>query len=136
MKVFTYGSLMFPEVWRRVAGAAQVGIPARLSGYEARCLAGQTYPALVESAHSLTEGVLYQEVNAVSLRALDAFEGGFYRRREVFVTAGGLEIPAWVYAAADSRHPDILPEKWCAEDFSARHLTGFLRHDPGFSGTR
>ncbi|MES2708830.1 MAG: gamma-glutamylcyclotransferase family protein [Verrucomicrobiota bacterium] len=137
MNVFTYGSLMFPEVWRRVTGGTVPGHPARLAGYEARALRGVTYPVLVAiMPESVTEGVVYRGVDAAALARLDLFEGNFYVRREVTVGTEEGKVTAQVYAAAWEDHPDILPERWRAGEFAARHLAGFLRADPGFAGPR
>lgn len=136
MNIFTYGSLMFPDVWRRVTGLTAAGKTARLKEFEARCLAGQTYPVLVSAPGKRTEGVVYTGVEAAALARLDLFEGDFYRRREVMVDTEVGEIPAQVYAAAREDHPDILRECWNAEEFEVRHLAGFLRGDPGFGGRR
>lgn len=139
MNVFTYGSLMFPEVWRRVTGGSLVGQPARLREFEARAIRGQTYPALVFIPGAMTEGVVYSGVDAEAVARLDVFEGNFYQRQTVRVEteAGkGEELEAQVYVAILADHPDILPERWRAKEFRDRHLAGFLRTDPGFRGER
>ncbi|MDB6132846.1 MAG: hypothetical protein JWM59_1089 [Verrucomicrobiales bacterium] len=140
--VFTYGSLMFPEVWQRVTASRTTGEPARLDGFEARKLAGQTYPVLVTAPSSAVEGMLYRNVDAGALARLDLFEGDFYARRTVTVIPGGggrasgEKVPAEVYAAAAEDHPDILPERWLTDEFRDRHLTHFLTFDRGFAGPR
>jgi gamma-glutamylcyclotransferase (GGCT)/AIG2-like uncharacterized protein YtfP len=143
MNVFTYGSLMFPEVWIRVTGGGSgEGQPARLRDFEARRIRGQSYPALVRKPGAVTDGVLYPSVAPVALARLDTFEGDFYQRLEVRVETGGTEdsvgteIFAGVYVAAMEEHPDILPELWKADEFRERHLSRFLNTDPGFSGGR
>lgn len=137
MSLFTYGSLMFPEVWARVTGITQTGLPAQLPGFSARRIRGQTYPALVASPGSLTQGVLYHETTSAALARLDEFEGSFYRRAVVpIITADSAVTFAWVYLASDPANPDILPEPWSAAEFAAMYLASFLQHDPGFSGHR
>lgn len=139
MNVFTYGSLMFPEVWRCVTGSGLEGQPARLREFEARAIRGQTYPALISKPGAVTEGVVYSGVNAEAVARLDVFEGNFYQRQTVVVRTGsGAEedIEAQVYVAVLADHPDILPERWRADEFRNRHLAGFLRTDPGFRGER
>lgn len=140
MNVFTYGSLMFPEVWTRVTGSQDAGIPATLAGYTARRIRGQSYPALVPdpAPAALTQGILYRNVSPEALRRLDLFEGDFYVRKAVPVTpaAPPETTDAWVYAAAEPAHPDILPDLWDTEQFRQDSLQDFLSSDPGFSGPR
>lgn len=143
MNVFTYGSLMFPEVWERVTGSGLRGEPARLHGFEARVIDGQSYPALVPKPGGVTDGVVYLEVGSVEVERLDGFEGDFYERLEVEVEAAmaGAEgkytsVKAEVYAAAVPEDPRILDERWRPEVFRDRHLAVFLREDPGFTGDR
>lgn len=136
MDLFTYGSLMFPEVWERVTGLCGAGQPASLADHAARRIRGQTYPALVKAAGESTEGVLYADVSPEAVARLDAFEGHFYERVMVGVSVGdGAKTSAWVYRAAQPDDPEILEEGWDPERFQRDHLARFLRDDPGFSGT-
>ncbi len=135
MNIFTYGSLMFPEVWERVTGLSGAGQPASLADHAARQIRGQTYPALVKAVGGSTEGVLYSDVTPAAVARLDEFEGRFYERVAVAVSAGdGAATSAWVYRAAKPDDPDILEEGWDRERFQRDHLGRFLRDDPGFSG--
>ena len=136
MNLFTYGSLMFPEVWERVTGLCGAGQPALLADHAARRIRGQTYPALVKTAGESTEGVLYADVSPEAVARLDAFEGHFYERIMVAVSVGhGAATRAWVYRAALPDDPDILAERWDPERFQREHLGRFLQDDPGFSAT-
>lgn len=134
MNVFTYGSLMFPEVWERVTGLTSPGHAATLADYTARRIRGQTYPALVAEPGKVTAGVLYLDVPPEAIARLDAFEGSFYDRIPVQVRPeDGTEVSAWVYLAGAGAGPDILPETWDAAWFARDGLKTFLRQDPGFS---
>ncbi len=135
MNLFTYGSLMFPEVWERVTGLSGAGQPASLADHAAREIRGQTYPALVKAMGERTEGVLYSDLSPEAVARLDAFEGHFYERVEVAVSVGGgVADMAWVYRAAQPDGPDILVERWDLARFQREHLGSFLQDDPGFSG--
>ncbi len=136
MNLFTYGSLMFPEVWERITGLSGAGQPASLADHAARRIRGQTYPALVTAAGESTQGVLYVDVSPEAVARLDAFEGQFYERVMVGVSvAEGAATSAWVYCAAQPEDPDILAELWDPARFQREHLGRFLRDDPGFSGS-
>ncbi len=134
MNIFTYGSLMFPDVWRRVTGLMEPGGAATLADHAARRIRGQSYPALVQEPGTVVDGVIYRGVTPEAVAALDAFEGSFYRRIAVDVhTADGPTEPAWVYLASEAGDPDILPEAWEAGRFARESLTDFLRADPGIT---
>lgn len=137
MKLFTYGSLMFPEVWNRVTGQPLTGLPATLQGHAARCLRGESYPVLVPDLSATTCGILYTDVSPQAMQRLDQFEGRFYERVPVSVaTESGQSEEAWTYRAANPSHPDILPELWDAAEFASKNLHIFLAEDPGFNGPR
>lgn len=85
--VFTYGSLMFAQVWQRVVRGRYRFEPARLDGYARFAIAGETYPGMVARDGASVAGVLYLDVGQRDLAALDAFEGADYRRDAVRVAA-------------------------------------------------
>lgn len=135
MNIFTYGSLMFPEVWEKVTGLNAPGMAATLDGHVACRIRGQSYPVLRKEQGGLVSGVLYKTVPPEAVARLDVFEGSFYERVPVTVgTKEGRPQPAWVYRAARPDHPDILPERWEAGRFARDGLPSFLRDDPGFTG--
>jgi gamma-glutamylcyclotransferase (GGCT)/AIG2-like uncharacterized protein YtfP len=85
MHIFTYGSLMYPEVWQRVVRGSYRSAPASAQGFGRFALTDEAYPGMVARAESAVEGVLYFEVEAHDVMALDAFEGSEYRRDSVTV---------------------------------------------------
>lgn len=85
MHVFTYGSLMFAPVWTRVVRGDYRSAPAVADGHARHAIAGETYPGMVASAPDRVEGVVYFDVDAADLAALDAFEGADYRRADIDV---------------------------------------------------
>jgi gamma-glutamylcyclotransferase (GGCT)/AIG2-like uncharacterized protein YtfP len=104
--VFTYGSLMFPEVWQRVVRGHYRAEPATLAGYSRHALAQRDYPGMVVAAElaARVEGVLWRDVDDADLARLDQFEGEQYERIEVTVQlATGLALQAgtYLYIAGD-----------------------------------
>ncbi len=98
MRLFCYGTLMVPDVWRRVAGRPRPGRPARLPGHALCRVAGTPWPAIVARPGAVTGGLLREHVTAAQLRRLDAWEGGLYRRVRVRVDVGpDRRLPAWTY---------------------------------------
>ena len=82
--VFTYGSLMFPEVWCHIVSQEYIAHESTIVGYERRGVVGEHYPALVaanpKAIHDEVRGRLYLNVSAKDLEALDRFEGEQYQR--------------------------------------------------------
>lgn len=120
--VFTYGSLMFPEVWTRVVGGRHRAEPAVLDGFSRHALAGRDYPGMVRAAAaSQVQGVLWRDVDDVDLGRLDAFEGAEYRRIEVPVRrASGevLQAGTYLYVAGDL----LVAQDWDPQAFVAQRF--------------
>jgi gamma-glutamylcyclotransferase (GGCT)/AIG2-like uncharacterized protein YtfP len=82
VNIFTYGTLMFEEIWSQVTAGEYDRIPAILSGYDRKLARGEVYPVLYPSTDiSLVEGFVYIGVTDVDLGKLDAFEGEYNCRR-------------------------------------------------------
>ena len=54
--IFTYGTLMIPEVMQAVTCQSFQVSEARLYGYERFCLVDEIYPGIVETGQSFTSG--------------------------------------------------------------------------------
>jgi gamma-glutamylcyclotransferase (GGCT)/AIG2-like uncharacterized protein YtfP len=131
MNLFTYGSLMFPEVWLPVAGGECTGVAATLSDHAALKVRGASYPGLVPAAGRTTAGMLYLEVSAAAIGRLDIFEGSFYERTVVVVkTSGGADVTAFAYVVAPGHRHELADTLWDAEEFRRLHLSGFLTAPP------
>ncbi len=113
MNLFTYGTLMFPEVWARAARETCDSRKAVLRGYEARKLQGVTFPGLIEAPGVETPGLLYRKVSPEAMVRLDAYEDDFYVRIPVTVELdeGGTE-EAQVYLIAPEHRFMVEPERW------------------------
>jgi gamma-glutamylcyclotransferase (GGCT)/AIG2-like uncharacterized protein YtfP len=123
MNIFTYGSLMFPQVWERVVRSDYRATSARLDGYARFAIAGETYPGMVAQRIASVQGVLYFEIAPQDLAALDAFEGAEYRREPVQVMLeSGEAVSATTYVY-------LLPQKlsasaWLPEAFQMERFIG------------
>lgn len=131
MHIFTYGSLMFSEVWQRVVQGRYRFSPAVVHGYARFAIAGETYPGMVARAGATVSGVLYFDVDARDVVALDAFEGRDYRRETVrvaFADGGSAEANAYLY---------LLPQKlldlpWDPQRFQLERFIGtYCRDESG-----
>jgi len=132
LDLFVYGTLMVPEVMRRVCGYARAGEPALLHDYRRRRVSGEVYPGIVASVGDAVGGVVYRNVRRTQLAVLDVFEGDMYRREVVNVAVGSRLIPASTYVMAASHRHLLSDHDWSLELFLADGLRHFLSGYPGF----
>ena len=113
MNLFTYGTLMDPEVWDDIAQESCSSQRARLEGYEVRCLRDAPYPGLIARSGVSAPGLLYWNVSAPAMRRLDEYEGRQYERVTVEVTLeDGSTATAEVYLIHPDHAGDVLEEIW------------------------
>ena len=132
--LFTYGSLMFPEVWGRVVDASYRSLDATLRGYVRRQVRGETYPAIIPgAAGSCLEGVLYYGILPDDLVRLDRFEGEYYVRAAVTVlTAQGSAVDTHAYVLKEAYRHILSAEEWDHVAFEEKGIGRFLSDYCGF----
>ena len=126
--LFTYGTLMFPAVVRRLARRTLPMRPATLPGYARCALRGAGYPGITPDSGGVVTGVLVGGISRALLARLDRWEGAEYERRLVRVeTARGGSALAHVYALAPRTLPRVLAKDWDAAAFEREQLARWLR---------
>ena len=119
--LFTYGSLMFPEVWTRVVAGDYRSVRARANGHARFEVRDQTYPGMVAEAGSSVEGVLYLGVDDADLTRLDRFEGDDYVRASIeLACADGVARGAqtYLYQLTDC----LLQTPWQPDGFAMQRF--------------
>ena len=117
--VFTYGSLMFAEVWQPLVSGLYPSEPAVLAGYRRFAVPGVAYPGIVAAPGAEVAGLLYRDVGADDLARLDRFEGAEYRRDALQVMlASGEPVNAWTYIWLDAQQ--LSGQPWQSEAFQLR----------------
>ncbi len=137
--VFTYGSLMFDEIWQCVVRGRYHSEPLELRGFVRKKVRAESYPALVKSdrEEDKVRGRLYFAVNCADLQRLDHFEGAQYKRVSVqaattFGSASTVECYLW-----RARYRSLLSRQdWDGEDFRRRGLQQFRRKYRGYLRVR
>lgn len=135
MHVFTYGTLMFPEVWRAVVGKQYETAAATATGFEIYYVRDAVYPGIIATAHGAVAGLIYFDVDAESLARLDVFEGVDYHRQPIEVTRSdnGQILQADAYVIPPANRHLLTNESWSAEKFAARgDLARFVARYAGF----
>ena len=119
--VFTYGSLMFADVWGRVVAGGYRPIDASLEHHARFAIAGETYPGMVALRDARVAGVVYLDVDADDLERLDRFEGDDYRREPIVVAcADGTTRPADTYVYR--RVERLLEAPWEPDAFAMQRF--------------
>lgn len=133
MNIFTYGSLMFPAVMKAVTGREFPSKKARVQNYVRFKVKGESYPGLTPLESVLTEGVLYMDVDALSVRRIDDFEGELYERREIAMEAlDGESLTANTYVVKAQYRDRLSSEEWDPKHFEKADLLEFMNTYRGF----
>lgn len=121
LNVFTYGSLMFPEIWSRVVRGNHRFARATADGYACFSVRDEIYPGLVKRPGSRVEGVVYFDIDATDLAALDAFEGADYRRDRIAIELeDGRDVIAETYLYLPVAR--LLATEWIPERFPVQRF--------------
>ncbi len=130
--IFTYGSLMFERVWRRVVHGTYASEAGEIRGFRRLSVKDQDYPAIIADRRSRRlEGVLYRDVAPEDVARLDQFETDTYVRLIVPVfLASGEFVLADAYVATPA--VELTADEWDVaafasgggiERFEARYMT-------------
>lgn len=125
--VFTYGTLVFPEVMGAVTGKAFRFEDGWIMGYARFGVRDAVYPGVVERPGARTTGRVFFDVDERTLARLDRFEDWLYERRRVCVKREGGEAvwaDAWIVPAHYASELDERP--WDPEHFQREHLAGYV----------
>ena len=127
--VFTYGSLMFADIFEGVTEERCRQQNATLNQWQRYALLDRTYPgaANCQDLTAQIKGVLWFDVSAQALLKLDAFEGREYRRQSVTVLCESTQPQtAWIYRWLDE---SLFSGAWHVDAFEHQHRADFVaRH--------
>ncbi len=129
MHLFTYGTLVFPEVWQRIAVREATAERATLWGFAIYRVKNAVFPGIVRTGEEdCVAGVLYRDLDEDTLFELDAYESDFYERLTVsVVTEEGESVECQAYHVPDSRRDMLTDEPWDAQWFAEHKLANYLK---------
>src|SRR5262249_9421616 len=136
MDVFTYGSLMFPEVWRSVVGRDFATVAETAAGYSIFRVRDAAFPGITPASEEISgTGLVYLDVDEVSVARLDRFEDTFYDRQSILIDCvDGIRREADAYVVREQNRHVLTAEPWTAEWFeSSGGLADFIARFQGFS---
>lgn len=124
--LFAYGTLMHPLIFQRVTGFERDAQAATVWGYRRGAVRGVDFPAIIESANSKVQGVVFRDLPAACWSRLDHYEGELYRRvscRILLQDSGSLRAQAYLLEPAYLHRLDD-------KDWDARRFlhTGWRRY--------
>jgi gamma-glutamylcyclotransferase (GGCT)/AIG2-like uncharacterized protein YtfP len=135
MHVFTYGTLMFPEVWKLVVGRSFETVDGTAGGFEVFRVQDAVFPGIITGTDTCSvRGVVYLDVDASSLERLDRFEDDFYERQAIPVDCSdGRQRTAEAYVVPAENRNVLTNEPWNREAFLASGgLEQFVSRFAGF----
>jgi gamma-glutamylcyclotransferase (GGCT)/AIG2-like uncharacterized protein YtfP len=134
MNVFTYGSLMFPQVWEAVIERMFPTIEGAASGFEVFRVKDAVFPGIIETAERSVRGVIYLDVDPDSVKRLDTFEDDFYERQTIWIDCdGGQQLEADAYVVPEANRSVLTDEIWDRDEFVASGgLQDFINRFAGF----
>jgi gamma-glutamylcyclotransferase (GGCT)/AIG2-like uncharacterized protein YtfP len=133
--VFTYGTLMFPEVWQLVVGRPFATVAGVASGFATYRVANAVFPGMLATTNSdSVRGLVYLDVDSAAIARLDQFEDDFYRRLPVQVKCDdGRICDAETYIVPPEKRGVLTDRRWSRDEFVARgDLQKFIARFAGF----
>lgn len=138
MHLFTYGTLMFSDVWRTVVGRAHPSLAAWCHNFACYTVRGEEYPAMVAAPGEVVEGRVYFDLDSTAIATIDCFETGMYSREVVeVVCAGGETLACHAYLLCADFYNLLSAERWSRanylrgghhQKFAARYLAKLQSH--------
>jgi gamma-glutamylcyclotransferase (GGCT)/AIG2-like uncharacterized protein YtfP len=134
MHVFTYGTLMFPEVWKTVVGRMFTAVEGNAAGFAIFRVQDAVFPGIIAAQAASVRGVVYLDVDPAAVARLDKFEDDFYVRQPVRVDcADGRQRDAEAYVVPAANRHVLTDEPWERGTFVASGgLAHFISRFAGF----
>ena len=133
MNIFAYGTLLIPCVMYAVTAREFRFKNAILRGYARFTVKGESYPGIIPVTDAVTEGIIYIDVDELSLERLDAFEGDLYQRTPILAEIKGEEtFNAEAYVIKPKFRNHLSWSEWNMKEFARKHLKAFLETYSGF----
>ena len=123
MPLFTYGTLLFPEVLRALIGRVPQSHVASADGWRVAALKNRTYPGLVATPGGIAHGRLLTGLSDDEWCLLDNFEDRKYELRQMTLLGGQNSLAyVWVDDA------ETCSNTWDIQSFALTHLPAYVKH--------
>jgi len=121
MSLFTYGTLLFPEVLRTLIGRVPQSQIASIGGWRVATLRGRTYPGLIAAPGGIAHGRLLAGLSVDEWCILDNFEDRRYELRQIVLSAGQDSL---AYVWVDD--VEVCSNIWDIQGFALTHLGAYV----------
>mgnify|MGYP002624693902 FL=1 len=126
--LFAYGTLMFPEIWRRIADRDFDSVPATLSGFAVFRIRRDLYPVMVPDSTRVVTGLVYRDLDAAMIGRLDSYESDMYDRVAVEAQlTSGERLACEAYVLAERFRQLRSDQPWTAEWFRREAMAEYLK---------
>lgn len=126
MNLFTYGTLMVPEIMTQVSGSQYLSQKATIFNYVRKTVSGEVYPAIIKQKGGVVEGMLYFNLSKEAFERLDKFEGPLYERTETkAVCKDGKHVVTYTYVITPNFAHQLSDDNWNYENFLTNHKNLF-----------
>lgn len=129
MNLFTYGTLIFADIWQCVVGHAAESTPAELSGYRVLRVVDDLFPVMIPgTTDDRASGVIYFDLTDQDLQRLDDYEAYLYERKEVHpVTEDGSSVACQTYLLREQYRCAATDEAWTTNWFVKHAKADYLK---------
>ncbi|WP_027859304.1 gamma-glutamylcyclotransferase family protein [Marinobacterium jannaschii] len=126
--LFTYGTLMIPEVIKAVLKRTpDVYQRASLADHICRVLTDESFPGIKPARDEVTPGLLYKNISEEDLTLLDEYEGELFQRNKVTVlTDDGNRAIAWSFVIKPQYAHLLSNQGWNWEQFIEEGLASYV----------
>ena len=130
INIFTYGTLMFPELVYALTGKNFRSEDAHIENYiRYKVITSNSYeeyPAIIENSGSNVNGKLLYDIDDESLKIIDFYEGDEYKRvTRPISLSDKTPIEAFVYVW-NFKYPLVKQVGWHKAFFKNHHLKYYL----------
>ena len=125
--LFTYGTLIFPEIMTAVTGRTFRSVESSIDDYKAYKVRGQVFPGAVSSAGDSLSGRVYFDLDPVSSQILDIFEGDLYDRINIDLIQDTERVPVSIYRFRKQSSLELEDNDWSADYFYQHHYMDYLQ---------
>jgi Gamma-glutamyl cyclotransferase, AIG2-like len=122
--LFTYGTLLFPEVLQALIGRVPQRQMTSAPGWRVAAVRDRVYPGLVAAPDSIAPGRLVTELTEDEWRLIDDFEGDRYELRQLSLANG--RDDGFAYVLIDDA--EACPHNWDLENFAKAYLPTYAKH--------
>ena len=130
--IFTYGTLIFPEILSAVTGRGFTSEAFSIDDYTSFAVHDQVFPGAVFSESDVLDGRLYSNVDDRSVAILDIFEGELYDRSSLTALKSEKEIDFDIYLFKNSEIDLLSQKSWSSVHFYENDYGDYLSRCKAF----